>query len=85
MKAVPFPEEILRILVRSFMVFFMFARLLSCVACVASAFAWAPCRACGWVVAGLCLFSAALWARLVRCFGAFWTDLAPSGPIWHLV
>ena len=77
--------------------FFMFARLLSCVACVASAFAWAPCRACGWAVAGLCLFSAALWGRLVRCFGAFWADflvgrlgafradLAPSGPIWRLV
>ena len=79
MNAVPFPEEILRILVRSFMFFFMFARLLSCVACVASAFAWAPCRACGWLVAGLCLFSAALWARVVRCF------LALSGPIWRLL
>ena len=79
------------------MVCFMFARLLSCVGCVASAFAWAPCRACGWAVAGLCLFSVALWGRLVRCSGAFWpdflvgrlgafrADLAPSGPICRLV
>ena len=36
-----------------FMGLLMFARLLSCVGCVASAFAWAPCRACGWAVAGL--------------------------------
>ena len=97
MKPVSFPEEILRILVRFFMVCFMFARLLSCVGCVAAAFAWAPCRACGWAVAGLCLFSVALWGRLVRCFGAFWADflvgrlgafradLAPSGPIWRFV
>ena len=83
MKPVSFPEEILRILVRFFMVCFMFARLLSCVGCVASAFAWAPCRACGWAVAGLCLFSGpiSLWDGLAPS----WADLAPSGTAWRLL
>jgi len=76
MKPVSFPEETLRILVRCFMVCFMFARLLSCVGCVASAFAWAPCRACGWAVAGLCLFSGPI---------SLWDGLVPSGPIWRLL
>ena len=58
------------------MVCFMFARLLSCVGCVASAFAWAPCRACGWAVAGLCLFSGPI---------SLWDGLVPSGPIWRLL
>ena len=78
------------------MVCFMFARLLSCVGCVASAFAWAPCRACGWAVAGLCLFSGptSLWDglvpsgpiwRLLGRFGALSDGLAPSEPIWLLL